>query len=158
MRRLVLCLAAVALLGGGAACGDDGEPPLSSDEFKRQANAICKDRDARVAELGKDIIANPNPPADELAKFFSDKAIPNAREKLKELGELRPPNKDKEKFEKMLTAGDKALDAAEDGFEKDTTLTTLRQDDGSDVYKTSNEEFNKLARELDLTSCAEPTK
>jgi hypothetical protein len=30
----------------------------------------------------------------------------------------------------------------------------LRQDEGSDLYKTSNEEFNKLARELDLGDCA----
>jgi hypothetical protein len=158
MRRIAVSLFAVAVLGAGAACGDDGEPPLSSEEFKRQANAICKDRDAKVAELGKDIIANPNPPAEELAKFFTDKAIPNAREKIEELGELRPPNKDREKFKKMLAAGEKALDAAEDGFKKNSTLTTLRQDDGSDVYKTSNEEFNKLARDLDLTSCSEPTK
>jgi hypothetical protein len=154
MRRIAFCLIAAALLGSGAACGGDDTPPLSSDEFVKQASAICKDHDARVAEKGKDILANPNPKAEELAKFFTDEAIPNARDKLKELGKLHPPTKQKDKFKKMLAAGDKALDAAEDGFKQKGSSTTLRQDEGSDLYKTSNEEFNKLARELDLGDCA----
>ncbi|MEW6473650.1 MAG: hypothetical protein AB1679_15470 [Actinomycetota bacterium] len=154
MRRIALCLFAVAGLGAGAACGGDDTPPLSSEEFVKQANAICKDRDARVAQEGKDILAKPNPSADELTEFFVKKAIPNAREKLEELGDLRPPTKDKAKVEKMLSAGEKALDAAEKGF-KEGTSTTVRQDDGSELYQQLNKEFNELARELQLTDCAE---
>jgi len=155
MRRIVLCLFAVAGLGTAAACGGDSKPPLSSEEFVKQANAICKDRNDKIAEKGKPLVAKPNPTAEELAKFYVEEAIPNAREKLKELGELRPPNNDKDKFKKMLSAGKKALDAAEKGFKQKGTSTTLRQDEGSDVYKVSNQQFNDLARDLKLTDCGE---
>jgi hypothetical protein len=154
MRRIALCLFAIAGFGAGAACGGDSSPPLTSEEFVKQANAICKDRNTKVAEKGKDILAKPNPSAEELTEFFLKQAIPNAREKLKDLGELHPPTKNKAKVKKMLAAGKKALDAAEDGF-KQGTSTTLRENAGSDLYKEMNEEFNKLARELKLTDCAE---
>ena len=42
MRRIALGLLMLAALGTGAACGGDSGPPLSADEFVRQANAICK--------------------------------------------------------------------------------------------------------------------
>lgn len=158
MRRIALCLLALTLGSAGAACGGDSGPPLSSDEFVKQANAVCKDRDTKMAEKAKEIFTNPNPSAAELGKFFLEHAIPNAREKLKELKKLRPPTKSKDKFKKMLTAGNKALDEAEKGFKSQASTTTFRQgDEGSDLYKELNKEFNKLASDLKLTDCGEPT-
>jgi hypothetical protein len=156
MRRIALCLFAVALGGAGAGCGGDSGPPLSSDEFVKQANAICKDRDTKIADKAKEVLKNPNPSSDELGKFFSDEAIPNAREKISELGKLHPPSKDKDKFKKMLSAGKKALDEAEKGFKKQGSTTTLRQADGSDLYKELNKQFNDLAHDLKLSDCGEP--
>jgi hypothetical protein len=156
MRRIVLCLFALAPLSA-AACGGDSGPPLTSEEFVKQANAICKDRDAKIADKAKEIFTNPNPSSEQLGKFFVEEAIPNARGKLKDLGELRPPTKEKDKFKKMLKAGDKALDAAEKGFkEQGNSTTTFRQGEGSDLYKETNKQFNDLAKDLKLSDCAEP--
>jgi len=157
MRRIAFCLFAVTLCGAGAACGGDSGPALSSDEFVKQANAICKDRDTKIADKAKEVLKNPNPSTEELGKFFVNEAIPNAREKVKELGKLHPPEKDKDKFKKLLSAANKALDEAEKGFKKQESTTTLRQEDsGSDVYKELNKQFNDLAHDLKLSDCGEP--
>ena len=51
MRRIAVCLLALAALGAGADCGGgDSGPPLSADEYAKQANAICKAGDAKLAD------------------------------------------------------------------------------------------------------------
>ena len=67
MRRIALCLIAAATLGSGAACGgDDAGPQLTQEAFVQAANAICKEGDAKLAEKGKDLLTDPNTPADKL--------------------------------------------------------------------------------------------
>ena len=151
MRRIALCLLALAAAGAGAACGDDGGPPLTADEFAAQANAICKAGDTKLAEAGKEILKDPNTPADDITEFYLEHAVPNARYKLKEIGKLNPPVKDREKVKKMLAAGDKATDTVEEGLKKQGTA--FRQGEaGSELFK----EFDDLARELNLKDCATP--
>ena len=150
MRRIALCLFALAALGAGASCGDDGGPPLSSEEFVTQSNAICKDGDVKLAEKGKELLTNPNTPADEVTKFYLKNAVPNARTKLKEIGELSPPTKDKATVKRMLDAGKRATDAVEKGLKDQGTA--FREASGSDLFK----EFDQLARDLKLTDCATP--
>src|SRR3954469_18975042 len=111
MRRIALCLFAVAGFGAAAACGGGGGKPLSAEEFAKQSNAICKAGDAKLSEAGKEILKDPaNTKPEELVKFYLEHAIPNARFKLKEIGKLEPPKKDKAKVKKMLESGDKATD------------------------------------------------
>ena len=152
MRRFALCLFALAALGVGTGCGgDDKGPPLSSDEFVKQANAICKEGDTKLAEEGKELLKDPNTSADQLTKFYLDHAVPNARYKLKEIGTLNPPVEDRDKVKKMLAAGDKATDTVEEGLKKQGTA--FRQGEaGSELFK----EFDELARELNLKDCATP--
>ena len=151
MRRIALCLFALAAVGAGANCGDDAGPPLTAEEFAAQANAICKAGDAKLAQEGQEILKNPDTPADDVTKFYLKHAVPNARYKLKEIGKLNPPVKDKDKVKKMLTAGKRATDAVEDGLEKQGTAFRQGQA-GSDLFK----EFDDLARELNLNDCATP--
>jgi hypothetical protein len=149
MRRIALCLFALAALGTGAGCGEeDTGPPLSSDEFVKQANAICKEGDTKLAEEGKELLKDPNTAADVLTKFYLDHAVPNARTKLERIGELNPPAKDKDKVKKMLAAGKKATDTVEDGLEEQGTA--FRQAQGPDLFK----EFDDMAKDLKLTDCA----
>jgi hypothetical protein len=150
MRRLALCLFAVAGLGAGA-CGGDDAKPLSADEFAKQANAICKAGDAKLADAGKEILKDANTSADQLAKFYLDHAIPNARYKLKEIGKLKPPDKQKSKVKKMLESGDKATDTVEEGLKKQGAAFLAAK--GPDPFK----EFDETARELKLTDCASKT-
>ena len=151
MRRIALCLFAIAVLGAGAACGGDDSPPLSADEFAKQSNAICKAGDAKLAEAGQEVLKDPNTSPEKLAEFYIDHAIPNARFKLKEIGKLKPPTKDKAKVKKMLESGDKATDTVEDGLKKQGAAFLAVK--GPDPFK----EFDDTARDLKLTDCASKT-
>ena len=150
MRRLALCLFAIAGLGAGA-CGGDDSKPLSADEFAKQANTVCKAGDAKLAEAGKEILKDANTTPEQLAKFYLDSAIPNARYKLKEIGKLKPPDKQKSKVKKMLESGDKATDTVEEGLKKQGAAFLAAK--GPDPFK----EFDETARELKLTDCASKT-
>lgn len=151
MRCIALCLFALAALGTGACGDDDPGPPLSSEEFVKQANAICKEGDAKLAQEGQDLLKDPNTSADKLTEFYLDHAVPNARTKLERIGDLNPPEKDKDKVKKMLAAGDRATDTVEEGLEKQGTA--FRQAEGPDLFQ----EFDDLAKELELTDCATPS-
>jgi hypothetical protein len=148
MRRIAHCLLALAALGAGAACGGDSGPALSADEFAKQGNAICKANDAKLAEAGKDLLKDAKATPEQLAKFYVDKAVPNARAKLKDLGKLHPPAKDKDKVKKMLAAGRKGTGLVEQGLKKQGAA--YLQAKGPDLFK----DFNSAARDLKLTDCA----
>jgi len=152
MRRIAVCLLALAALEAGADCGGgDSGPPLSADEYAKQANAICKAGDAKLADEGKNLLKDANTSPDQLAKFFLNKAVPNARTKLKQISKLHPPSKDKDKVKKMLAAGKKATDTVENGLKKQGAAYLSAK--GPDPFK----DFNSLAKELNLTDCAGPS-
>jgi hypothetical protein len=148
MRRIALCLFVLAVLGAGVGCGGDSGPALTADEFAKQGNALCKANDAKLADQGKDLLKDANTTPDQLAKFYLDHAIPNARAKLKGLGDLKPPTKDKAKVKKMLAAGKTATDAVEQGLKKQGAA--YLQAKGPDQFK----DFNSAAKDLKLTDCA----
>ena len=151
MRRIALSLLALATLAAGAGCGGDSGPPLTADEFAKQGNAICKANDAKLADQGKDLLKDANTTPDQLAKFFLEHAVPNARAKLDGLGKLHPPTKDKDKVKKMLKAGKTATDAVEQGLKKQGAA--YLQAKGPDQFK----EFNNAAKDLKLNDCAGAT-
>ena len=148
MRRIALCLLALAVLGAGVDCGGDSGPPLTAEEFAKQGNAICKAGDAKLAEEGKNLLKDANTSPDQLAKFFQKSAIPNARKKLEQIGKLHPPTKDKDKVKKMLASGKKATDTVEQGLKKQGAA--FLQAKGPDPFK----DFNSEAKDLKLTDCA----
>ena len=148
MRRIALCLFVLALAGAGVGCGGDSGPPLTADEFAKQGNAICKAADAKLADQGKDILKGANTNLDQLAKFYLEHAIPNARTKLSGLAKLHPPTKDKAKVKKMLAAGRTATDSVEKGLKKQGAA--YLQAKGPDQFK----DFDSQAKDLKLTDCA----
>jgi hypothetical protein len=148
MRRIALCLFVLATLGAGVDCGGDSGPPLTADEFAKQANAICKAGDAKLADEGKTLLKDANTSPDQLAKFFLNNAVPNARTKLKQIGKLHPPTKDKAKVKKMVESGQKATDTVENGLKKQGAA--FLQAKGPDPFK----DFNSQAKDLKLTDCA----
>jgi hypothetical protein len=152
MRRIAVCLLILAALGAGAECGGGSSgPTLSADEFAKQSNAICKAGDTKLADEGKNILKDANTSPDQLAKFFLNNAIPNARSKLEQIGKLHPPSNEKDKVKKMLAAGKKATDTVEAGLKKDGAAYLSAK--GPDPFK----DFNDLAKQLKLTDCAGQT-
>jgi hypothetical protein len=147
MRRIILCLFALAALGVGVACGGDSGPRLTADEFAAQANAVCKAGDAKLAEAGNTALKDATTP-EKRVDFMIEHIVGSARYKIKEIGKLNPPKKDKAKVEKMLDVGTKAADILEDGLKKEGL--TFQGGGTPELLK----EFDKLARELKLGDCA----
>jgi len=147
MHRIVLCLLALAALGVGVACGDDGGPPLTAEEFAVQANAVCKAGDDKLAEAGNTALKDATTP-EKRVDFMIEYIVGSARYKVEEIGKLNPPKKDKAKVEKMLDAGEKVADILEEGLKKQG----LNFSGGAtpELLK----EFDRLARELNLDDCA----
>lgn len=146
MRRIALCLFALAVVGAGVDCGGDSGPPLTAEEFATQANAICTAADAKLGEVNNLLKAATDP--EGRLKVYLEHVIPNERSKLKEIGKLNPPNKDKANVEKMLTVGRKAVDRLAEGLKKQGVAY---KDDGAAELVN---EFNTKARELNLKDCA----
>src|SRR5438128_2328231 len=118
MRRIAFSLFAVAALGAGVACGGDGGPRLTADEFAAQANAVCKAGDSKLAEAGNTALKDATTP-EKRVDFMIEYVVGSAKEKLKGIDKLKPPKQDEAKVEKMLAAGKKAADMLEDGLKKE---------------------------------------
>lgn len=144
MRRIASCLLALAMLGVGAACGGDSGPPLSADEFVRQANGICKASVDKLTAENADIVRNPTTSAEKFVKFYREKAIPSAKQRLSDIGDLRPPDKQKDKVKKMLSAGRKTIDAADKALKKNGV---------AGLNEVSTKDFDKAAKDLKLDEC-----
>ena len=147
MRRIVFPLFALAVLGVGVGCGDDGGPALTADEFAAQANAVCKAGDQKLSEAGNTALKDATTP-EKRVDFMVEHIVGSARYKIKEIGKLKPPNKEKAKVEKMLDVGEKAADILEDGLKKQGLA--FNGGGTPELLK----EFDKLARELKLDDCA----
>ena len=149
IRTIVLALAALALPLAG--CGGDSQA-LSTAEFQKQGNAVCKQGDAQLAEKGKKLFgpAGQAPSVEALAAYFREDALPVARTKLDGLDQLDPPEGDRKQVERMLAAGRRAIGEVDQELKKDPIAYFSAK--GADPF----EEFNRLAAELGLHGCAAP--
>jgi hypothetical protein len=148
MRRIAWLLAALGL--PLAACGGDSQA-LSSTEFQKQANAICKEGDAELGEKGKKLYGpdgRASPTAEAIAAYFTEDALPVARTKLDRIDKLRPPKSDRKQVDRMLAAGRKGVTQVEEQLKKDPVAYLSAK--GQDPF----EDFNDLALDLGLDSCA----
>lgn len=147
MRRIVFSLVTIAVLSAGVACGGDGGPRLTADEFAAQGNAVCKAGDAKLAEAGNTALKDATTPEKRI-DFMIKYVVGSARDKIKEIGKLKPPKKDEAKVKAMLDAGKKAADMLEEGLKKQGL--NFQGGGTPDLLK----QFDKLARELKLDDCA----
>ncbi len=148
MLRIPPVLAVLALLLGGAACGDDGGSALSAEEFAKQANAACVAGDQELEAAGQELAQAGQPSTQQIADFFLEKAVPIARKKLDQIEKLSPPSDQEAAVKDMLAAGREAIDEVADGLadDPDAYLTAKGPDPFAD--------FDEMARELGLTRCA----
>ena len=150
MRRTFLLvlpgLAALALAGCGGG-GDSAGGTLTKAEFVAQANAICKDYDARIDALG-------DPGSIEDLVGLAEKAKPIAEDGVARLRALKAPENLQASYDEYLATGDANIDllvqlgeAAKSG---DVAAIEKIGTEGED----NADKAHGIAAELGLTECA----
>ena len=140
----IVLVAALALAGCG---GGGGKTALSKAEFVSQANAICKDFQARIDKLGA-------PSGVEDLVTLAGKAIPISEEGVAGLRALQPPAELQVDVDAWLATGDvnvaklKELLAA--AKKKDLAAISKISDAG----QANSDQAKQLASKLGLTECA----
>lgn len=102
--RLAVGLAAGMLAGG---CGDGGGEPLTKAGFLTRGNAVCARTQQAIDEGARATFTSPGnvPTAEEVGRFVDDTLLPQMRRELRELGELEPPQDDRDRVNAILGAG-----------------------------------------------------
>jgi hypothetical protein len=147
VRRIAWAVAALAVPLAG--CGENSHA-LSSTEFQKRGNAICKQGDAEMVEKGRTLFGpdgKSTPSAEALAAYFRNDALPVARTKLDGIDKLDPPTPDRKKVDRMLAAGRRAIEQVDEELKKDPI--TYLSGKGPDPFA----EFNRLGGELGLDDC-----
>jgi hypothetical protein len=149
MRRasLLAIVLVAALVLAGCGGGGGGKTALSKAEFVSQANAICKDFQARIDKLGA-------PSGVEDLVTLAGKAIPISEEGVAGLRALQPPAELQVDVDAWLATGDvnvaklKELLAA--AKKKDLAAISKISDAG----QANSDQAKQLASKLGLTECA----
>jgi type IV secretory pathway TrbL component len=98
----MLALAGTIVTG---AAGSAFAGPLSSREFKRQANAICADGNQQIEAAAEQIFAglseNQQPSAEQLTAFAAV-AIPNIKQQVESVAALEEPKSLQAKVRKLI--------------------------------------------------------
>ncbi len=147
-RRIGAGIAALALAGtivAGMAVSAFAEP-LSSSEFKKQANAICAQGNQQIDTVAEQIFAglseNQRPTAEQLTAFATV-AVPNIKQQVEDVAALEPPKSLKAKVKKLV----KTARAAVAKVEADPSLLA---DEKHNPFAASD----KQAKKLGLKECA----
>jgi hypothetical protein len=151
-RRAGLAAALVATGLLAPACGGDGGGgDLSAEEFRQQADAICAEFEAKL-----DAVERPASP-DDVERFVNE-AVPIIEEGTNELNSLQPPEEFEEEWTRIEEINEENLEtirAVQTAYEEGDLEQAQRllQDAGR-----TEEEADRLAREIGLTKCGQDTE
>jgi hypothetical protein len=146
VRTLVAGAAALflAACGGG---GGDGQS-LSAEEFRQQADAICKQYEDKLSELG-----SPSS-LDDLGDFV-DKAVPIIEEGNNKLAELEAPDDLSGDWDRAMELQDENLQVARDLQKAIQDNDTARVQELVSKLNTTDAESTRLARNIGLENCGQ---
>jgi len=148
-RKIGAGIASLALAGmivGGTTASAFADP-LSSKEFKKQANAICKDGNQQIEVAAEQTFGNlpeGQEPSPEQLQTFAAVAIPNTKQQIEDVAALQPPKTLQAKVKKLLTSARAAVAKVE----ADPSL--LAAGGKNDPFAATN----KQAKRLGLKECA----
>jgi hypothetical protein len=141
-------LAAAALAGCGP-LGDDGDGPLTEDEFTARGDEICRDAQQRVADVQRD---PPTSRRDSIS--FAARLIELFESEVAELEELEPPAEREPAFERYLEARREAIAVLEEGREAAEDNDPQGYADAQAEVASSQVERSQLAEEAGLSDCS----
>ena len=138
-----LALAGTIVAGTAVAAFAD---PLSSGEFKKQANAICAEGNQQIDTAAEQVFAglseNQEPSPEQVAAFATV-AVPNIKQQVEDVAALEPPKSLNAKVKKLVKTARAAVAKVE-------ANPSLLADEKNDPFAATN----KQAKKLGLKECA----
>jgi hypothetical protein len=147
-RKIGAGIASLALAGtivGGTAVSAFADP-LSSKEFKKQANAICAQGNQEIEATAQQVFGNLSrgqEPSPEQLQAYAAVALPNVAQQIDDVAALEPPKSLQARVKKLVKSARTALAK----IEADPSLLT---DEKHNPFAGTD----KLAKKLGLKECA----
>jgi hypothetical protein len=144
---IVAGAAALVLAACGGGNGGGGQS-LTADEFRQQADAICKQYEEKLNQLG-----SPSSLGD--LGDFVDKAVPIIEEGNQRLQELEAPDELSGDWDRAMELQDKNLQVARDLQAAIHDSDTARVQDLVSELDATDAESARLARNIGLETCGQ---
>ena len=145
MRRLLVLLAGLALVG--AACGGGGSGGrLSKEGFAKRADALCTRYTADLRRLGQ-------PKSFAELAAFTDKAVPLAQRLIDDTKKLEPPEEEQALVDRWSAENQKIVDAIKDLGDAARKNDQKAAQAALDAGNAANERSNVLGRQLGMSAC-----
>ena len=145
---IVTGVAALFLAACGGGGGGGGAQSLTAEEFRQQADAICKQYEDKLSELG-----SPSS-LDDLGNFV-DKAVPIIEEGNNKLSELDPPDDLSGDWDRAMELQDQNLQVARDLQQAIRDNDTARVQELATKLAAADAESSRLARSIGLENCGQ---
>jgi hypothetical protein len=136
----------LAACGGGG--GGGGGQSLTAEEFRQQADALCKQYEDKLNELGAPSSL------DDLGNFV-DEAVPIIEEGNNKLAELEPPDELSGDWDRAMELQDENLQVARDLQQAIRDNDTARVQELVTMLDSTDAESARLARSIGLENCGQ---
>jgi hypothetical protein len=136
----------LAACGGGG--GGGGGQSLTAEEFRQQADALCKQYEDKLNELGAPSSL------DDLGNFV-DEAVPIIEEGNNKLSELDPPDELSGDWDRAMELQDENLQVARDLQQAIRDNDTARVQELVTMLDSTDAESARLARSIGLENCGQ---
>lgn len=147
--RLALAIAAAALSLVAAGCGGDGgDQALTADDFRQQADAICKQYEGKISDLG-------SPSSLEELPDYVDKVIPIIDEGNGKLADLNPPEELSDDWDRAMELQDQNLKVAHDLQDAIHERDTAKVQELLTKLNATDARSNAIARKIGLEDCGQ---
>lgn len=160
MRRLWLLVPLAALLALAAGCGGDGGGGrLTKEELITQADAICREYDAKIEAEARNLPqVDPtaaNTSDEDLRKFGEGipKIVGIARDQVSELRDLSPPEDFEAGYEETMDELDEAIDELDEAGEAMRDLDRDGVKSHLAASEAKSDEADERAREYGFKEC-----
>jgi hypothetical protein len=152
MRHRVAALAgALTLLLAACGGGSGEEQRLTADQFRQQADAICRQYEDKINALG-------SPSSLAGLGDFVDKVVPIIEEGNNKLAALQPPEELAGDWNRAMDLQDQNLGVAKDLQEAIHDRDTTKVQELLSTLEETDAQSNQIARNMGLEECAQTSQ